>query len=96
MTELAITFGILTTLFWMVIGWRAMRAHERIAKQMARYIDLVTAGDLANLRKENAAQHKQYKQFLSQNPELESLPSKERHERFREWLKSRGETLEEE
>jgi hypothetical protein len=96
MAELAITFGILTTLFWMIIGWRAMKAHERIAKQMARYIDLVTAGDLANLRKENAAQHKQYKQFFSQNPGVDSLPSKERHERFREWLKSRGEAFEEE
>jgi uncharacterized membrane protein len=24
-------FGIATTIFWMVVGWRAMRAHERIA-----------------------------------------------------------------
>jgi uncharacterized membrane protein len=23
--------GFVTTVFWMVVGWRAMRAHERIA-----------------------------------------------------------------
>jgi uncharacterized membrane protein len=23
--------GVVSTLFWMVVGWRAMRAHERIA-----------------------------------------------------------------
>jgi uncharacterized membrane protein len=25
-------FGIASTIFWMVVGWRAMRAHERIAE----------------------------------------------------------------
>ena len=28
---LAIIGGIVTTVFWLVIGWRAMCAHERIA-----------------------------------------------------------------
>jgi uncharacterized membrane protein len=28
---LAILFSFVTTVFWLVIGWRAMRAHERIA-----------------------------------------------------------------
>jgi uncharacterized membrane protein len=28
---LAVLFGIITTIFWMVVGWRAMRAHERLA-----------------------------------------------------------------
>lgn len=23
--------GLLTTIFWIVVGWRAMRAHEQIA-----------------------------------------------------------------
>jgi uncharacterized membrane protein len=23
--------GLLTTIFWLVVGWRAMRAHEQIA-----------------------------------------------------------------
>lgn len=24
--------GLLLTIFWMVVGWRAMRAHERLAR----------------------------------------------------------------
>jgi len=28
---LAVIVGILSAIFWMVIGWRAMRAHERLA-----------------------------------------------------------------
>lgn len=24
--------GLLVTIFWMVVGWRAMRAHERLAE----------------------------------------------------------------
>lgn len=26
--------GFASSLFWMVVGWRAMRAHERIAKDL--------------------------------------------------------------
>ncbi len=26
--------SIVTTIFWMVIGWRAMRAHERLADRI--------------------------------------------------------------
>jgi uncharacterized membrane protein len=29
---LAVLAGIATAIFWMVVGWRAMRAHERIAE----------------------------------------------------------------
>jgi uncharacterized membrane protein len=28
---LAIVLGVVTTILWLVIGWRAMRAHERLA-----------------------------------------------------------------
>lgn len=27
----AVILGLATTIFWMVVGWRAMRAHERLA-----------------------------------------------------------------
>ena len=33
---LAIIFGIVTTILWLVIGWRAMRAHERVADAHVR------------------------------------------------------------
>jgi uncharacterized membrane protein len=31
LAALALLFGIASGIFWMVVGWRAMRAHERIA-----------------------------------------------------------------
>lgn len=36
---LAFLFGIFTTILWLVIGWRAMRAHEKLSdsvEQIAR------------------------------------------------------------
>jgi uncharacterized membrane protein len=36
---LVMLFGIFTGIFWMVVGWRAMRAHEKLAdsvEQVAR------------------------------------------------------------
>jgi len=31
MAVLLALFGLASAIFWMVVGWRAMRAHERIA-----------------------------------------------------------------
>ena len=31
LTAVALLWGLLVTLFWMVCAWRAMRAHERLA-----------------------------------------------------------------
>ncbi len=31
----AILWGFLVTIFWMVIAWRAMRAHERIVDALS-------------------------------------------------------------
>ena len=28
-------FGLITTILWLVIGWRAMRAHEALAESTA-------------------------------------------------------------
>lgn len=33
-TVLASLLAVVTTIFWMVVGWRAMRAHERIAQAL--------------------------------------------------------------
>ena len=30
--EFTVLFVIATTIFWMYVGWRAMQAHERLAK----------------------------------------------------------------
>lgn len=34
---IAILWGLFVTIMWLVIGWRAMRAHERIADSMREY-----------------------------------------------------------
>lgn len=36
MATLVILGAILSTIFWMVVDWRAMRAHERIADAAER------------------------------------------------------------
>lgn len=94
--ELFITFGLLSAIIWIVIGWRAMRAHEKIADTLALHVNALLRGDPHNLRRENATQHKHYKQFIQQNPDAEKLPSKERHEQFRDWLRSREDLDQEE
>ncbi len=33
-------WGIIVTVFWMVVGWRAMRAHERIAEMLNSHLTL--------------------------------------------------------
>jgi hypothetical protein len=34
----AMGWGILVTLFWMVCAWRAMRAHERLAESVEELV----------------------------------------------------------
>ncbi len=31
---LAVVWGLAVTVFWMVCGWRAMRAHEKMAESI--------------------------------------------------------------
>ncbi len=37
--------AIATAIFWMVVGWRAMRAHERLADAFERAVQKFQAGD---------------------------------------------------
>lgn len=32
-------WGIAVTIYWMVVAWRAMRAHERLASAVERHSD---------------------------------------------------------
>lgn len=43
-----------------------------------------------NLRRENAMDHKLYKEFMLSSPEVDGLPSKEKHELFRQWKTAKG------
>ena len=35
-TVMTLLFGLFSAIFWMVVGWRAMRAHEKLADSMER------------------------------------------------------------
>lgn len=41
---LAAIWGFAVTIFWMICGWRAMLAHERIAESLSRVVDVKANG----------------------------------------------------
>ena len=86
--DLALAFmaiGILISILWLVIGWRAMKAHEKLAVQAERANDRLEEQDSGNVRELMKSQSRLYRMFVRKHPEVEMLSSKERHERFREW-----------
>lgn len=34
LTVITLLLGLFSAIFWMVVGWRAMRAHEKLADSM--------------------------------------------------------------
>ncbi len=34
LTILAMLFGLITSIYWMIVGWRAMQAHEKVADSL--------------------------------------------------------------
>ena len=36
MPDLVLVLGAAVSVFWMVVGWRAMRAHEQLAQSVSR------------------------------------------------------------
>ena len=36
LTVITLLLGLFSAIFWMVVGWRAMRAHEKLADSMER------------------------------------------------------------
>jgi len=42
---LAVLAAIASAIFWMVVGWRAMRAHERIADASEQAVQKLQVGD---------------------------------------------------
>ena len=46
----SIVAGIASAIFWMIVGWRAMRAHERIAEVSEKWIYFRQEERIADLR----------------------------------------------
>ncbi len=38
LTILTLLIGLFGVIFWMVVGWRAMRAHEKLADSMEWFV----------------------------------------------------------
>ena len=91
MPEFLIIFSIIVTILWLIIGWRAMRAHENISYTLKRYVASQETDKSAEFRKESATANRLYKKFISEQPENLDLTPKERHDAFREWLDKYGE-----
>jgi len=91
MAEISLLFALLVTILWIIIGWRAMKAHEKIALQCTRYLDLreqelKEEETVQDFRKETAEHNKEYRRFRKEHPEVTKMLSRDRHLLFREWL----------
>jgi hypothetical protein len=65
----AVIFGIVTTIIWLVIGWRAMRAHERIADTASEWMLQTRSDRLASRQKSNQPRPQK------KNPAILKIPS---------------------
>ena len=89
MTEFVILWAIATTILWLVIGWRAMRAHEDISHTLRRYVASQEVDKSAEIRAEMGKFNRDYKKFINEDPGRADLTPKERHEAFRKWNEER-------
>lgn len=89
MSELFIFFAFLTTVLWLIIGWRAMRAHESIATSVAKYVESGERNFSAQFRSEGGQQIRLFREFVAEDPSRADLSPKDRHEAFRQWSEAR-------
>lgn len=52
---LSILLGLVSAIFWMVVGWRAMRAHERIAEVGECHLKIRREERLVSVKKTQVA-----------------------------------------
>lgn len=68
------------TILWLVIGWRAMRAHERIADALAGERPKASLG-----RHDAQREERRFKEFIESEPLARHLDREEQLRRFAEW-----------
>lgn len=83
----SIVTGCLVTVFWMVVGWRAMRAHEKIAASMSEDVEQKANLIRSSLRSERSGDERSFRDFLAADPVVRHLDSTEQMRRFAEWKK---------
>lgn len=87
-TVLSSIIGLIFTIIWIIIGWRAMRAHERLAENSSLMIHLLKNKPDGRHDKD-AEQRKLYHIFLNEVPDAVSMPLTERQQLFKTWLNER-------
>jgi hypothetical protein len=85
MPEIILLITLVVTILWLVIGWRAMRAHESIAHAVTRHVAAHEVDRSAELRSGRVSNTGLYKQFIDEDLSRAELPARDRHEAFRKW-----------
>ena len=82
---LAVIVGVITTLFWMVVAWRAMRAHEKIAEALST--DLARQHRMTRdaAQKEKKRDDLSFREFFEADPLAKHLEPNDQMRRYAEW-----------
>ena len=80
----------LVTIFWMVVGWRAMRAHEKIAASLSEDLEQKSNLLRSTLKKDRNKDEKTFRDFLEADPVAKHLDSTEQMRRFVEWKRQQA------
>ncbi|HEY9248736.1 MAG TPA: hypothetical protein VIO38_06375 [Rariglobus sp.] len=82
---LSVVTGCLVTIFWMVVGWRAMRAHEKIAAALSEEVEQKSHWLRSALKQDRNKDEKTFRDFLDADPVARQLDPTEQVRRFAEW-----------
>jgi len=77
--------GCFVTIFWMVVGWRAMRAHEKISEYLSADLEQKSLLLRAAQKKDRNTEGKSFRDFLEADPIAKHLDTTEQMRRFTEW-----------
>ena len=77
--------GCFVTIFWMVVGWRAMRAHEKISDYLSEDLEQKSLLLRATKKTDRNGEGKSFRDFLEANPIAKHLDATEQMRRFTEW-----------
>ena len=82
-TIVTIITSCIVTIFWMVVGWRAMRAHEKIAAALKSDSRLKT--NLIRAQSQEKQEENMFQEFIDANPHVKHLDTTEQLRRYAEW-----------
>ena len=69
--------GCFVTIFWMVVGWRAMRAHEKISEYLSEDLEQKSRLLRTSQKKDRSGEGKSFRDFLEADPVAKHLDATE-------------------